>query len=56
LSLFLSLFPVCSRSSLLTEEGGGGGGAKSHDDEKALSSINHSIPYSWGLGWGEYEI
>ncbi len=43
LSLFLSL-PVSRRSSYLTGEGGrGGGGAKSHDDEKAWSSINHSI-------------
>jgi len=43
LSLFLSL-PVCRCSSLLTgEEGRGGRGAKSYVDEKALSSINHSI-------------
>jgi hypothetical protein len=36
--------PVCRRSSLLITDGRrGGGGTKSYDNEKAWSSINHSM-------------
>ncbi len=58
LPLFLSLL-VCRRSVLLTEGGKGGGRAKSYDNEKAWSSIYHSIlsaPTIWCHGSHYYAV